>query len=98
MAQRPSIIAHAWDPYHGDRNNRHPRLGAPVPRRVPADLWRTFTSIQPAIHSNGVYADIDKRHPLDARRSFRGDSIEKLGDDWFGRPTESENQSMQQAA
>lgn len=66
MARGPILTVHAWDPYHGDRNNRHPRLGAPVPRRVPADLWRTFTSIQPAIHNNGIYGWTNHLDSVDA--------------------------------
>src|SRR5437899_7535817 len=61
MAQGPFIYVHAWDPYHGDRNNRHPRLGAPVPRRVPTDLWRTFPQIQPAMHNNGIFGWTSQR-------------------------------------
>jgi len=66
MAQRRTITVHAWDPYHGDRNNRHPRLGAPVPRRVPTDLWRTFSSIQPALHNNGIFGWTNHIDSVDA--------------------------------
>lgn len=74
MAQGRILTVHAWDPYHGDRNNRHPRLGAPVPRRVSTDLWRTFTSIQPAIHNNGIYGWTNHLDTVDAM-TRRGEQL-----------------------
>ena len=51
------VTAHAWDPFHGDLNNRHPRLGAPTKRVVPREQWTDFRHTQPAIYGNGIFAD-----------------------------------------
>jgi len=59
----PPVIAHAWDPFHGDSNNRHPRLGAPTKRVVPREQWTDFRHTQPAIFNNGIFADFE-RTPL----------------------------------
>ena len=45
----PPVIAHAWDPFHGDPNNRHPRLGAPQQRIVPREQWTDFRHTHPAL-------------------------------------------------
>lgn len=74
MARGRTLTVHAWDPYHGDRNNRHPRLGSPVQRRVPADLWRTFHQTQPAIHNNGIFGwstHIDVVDVMEHRRASK---------------------------
>lgn len=45
------VVAHSWDPYHGDPNNRFPRLGAPVKRVVAREDWFSPALYMPALPS-----------------------------------------------
>jgi len=73
------IVAHSWDPYHGDPNNRYPRLSAPVKRVVAREAWTDFRLTQAAIYNNGIFADhskLDVHNYLDQTRSAFGQEPE----------------------
>lgn len=48
------IVAHSFDPYHGDPNNRFPRLGAPVKRVVAREQWYSPLLFLPAFSRSAV--------------------------------------------
>src|SRR5690348_14732545 len=70
------IGAAAWDPYHGDLNNRHPRLGQQQKRIGPKEQWTDFRLTQPATYNNGIFADysplLDVASRLDVTRAAFG--------------------------
>jgi len=74
---RRTVTVHSWDPYHGDLNNRFPRLGAPIKRLVPKEAWHSALLYQPAIYGNGLFADNRGPRPIDAAlRMFGRNHIE----------------------
>ncbi len=60
------IVAHSWDPYHGDPNNRFPRLGAPQKRVVAREQWTDFRNTHFAMMNNGIFAWDNTVTPVDA--------------------------------
>jgi len=59
-----TITARSWDPFHGDLNNRFPRLGQEHTRVISREQWHDFRLTQPAIYNNGIFADIGGRRPI----------------------------------